>query len=154
LKIVHRPGRIVDGQILYRRQINGSTANVVDIAKMDPKGREIRGIRGKEIAMIFQEPMTSLSMMHSVGSQITEAILLHEKVSKNEARDRAIELLKQVGIARPDRIVDEYPFRLSGGMRQRAMIAMALSCNPAMLIADEPTTALDVTTQAQILELM
>ena len=154
LHIVHSPGRIVGGKILYRSRASDSSENEVDIAQLDARGREIRSIRGKEIAMIFQEPMSSLSMMHSVGSQITEAILLHQKVSKEEARARAVDLLKEVGIPRPDRIVDEYPFRLSGGMRQRAMIAMALSCNPSMLIADEPTTALDVTTQAQILDLI
>jgi len=154
LKIVHNPGRIVGGKILFRRQVGGQTETELDIAALDKKSREIRAIRGKEISMIFQEPMSSLSMMHTVGTQIIEAILLHNKVTKQEARDRAIDLLRQVGIPRPERMVDEYPFRLSGGMRQRAMIAMALSCNPSMLIADEPTTALDVTTQAQILELI
>jgi oligopeptide/dipeptide ABC transporter ATP-binding protein len=104
--------------------------------------------------MIFQEPMTSLSLMHTVGQQIIEMVRLHTGATKPEARDRAIEMLQRVGIPKPERLIDEYPFRLSGGMRQRAMIAMALSCNPTMLIADEPTTALDVTTQAQILDLM
>ena len=153
LNIIQRPGRIVSGEILYYKASNGGF-EIVDIAKMDPQGREIREIRGAEIAMIFQEPMTSLSMMHTVGDQIIEAILLHNQVSKQEARERAIHLLRQVGIPRPERLVDEYSFRLSGGMRQRAMIAMALSCNPHMLIADEPTTALDVTTQAQIIDLI
>jgi peptide/nickel transport system ATP-binding protein len=111
-------------------------------------------LRGNEISMIFQEPMTSLSMMHTVGDQIVEAILLHFKISKDEARKRAIDMLQRVGLPKADRIIDEYPFRLSGGMRQRVMIAMALSCNPSMLIADEPTTALDVTTQAQITSLI
>ena len=149
LGIVQPPGRIVSGQILYHRN-----DGVVDIAALDPKGREVRGIRGKEISMIFQEPMTSLSPMYTVGNQIMENILLHTGTSKQDARERAVSLLAQVGIPKPERLVDEYPFRLSGGMRQRAMIAMALSCNPTMLIADEPTTALDVTTQAQILDLM
>lgn len=155
LQIIRTPGRLVSGQMLFHRPSeDGTTSTVIDLAKLDPKGAEIRKIRGKEIAMIFQEPMTSLSLMHTIGDQITENILLHENVTKKEARERAIEMLHLVGIPKPDRLVDEYPFRLSGGMRQRAMIAMALSCNPNMLIADEPTTALDVTTQAQILDLM
>jgi len=149
LGIVQPPGRIVSGDILFHRD-----DKTVNIAKLPPKGREARQIRGKEISMIFQEPMTSLSPMYTVGNQIMETIILHTGVSKNEARARAIALLEQVRIPKPERLVDEYPFRLSGGMRQRAMIAMALSCNPTLLIADEPTTALDVTTQAQILDLM
>jgi peptide/nickel transport system ATP-binding protein len=152
LQIVHSPGKIVSGEILYHRD-NGND-KVVDIAKMKPRGRQIRSIRGKEISMIFQEPMTSLSSMYTVGNQIMEAILLHTPATKEEARAQAIDLLDRVHIPKPERLVDEYPFRLSGGMRQRAMIAMALSCNPKMLIADEPTTALDVTTQAEILDLM
>jgi len=143
------PGKIVEGEILYRR--NG---NVIDITKLNPKGKEIRAIRGDEIAMIFQEPMTSLNPVYTIGNQIMEAIILHQKVHKKEARGRAIQMLEAVGIPSPEQRVDEYPHQLSGGMRQRAMIAMALSCNPSLLIADEPTTALDVTIQAQILELM
>ena len=154
LNIIRNPGRITSGEINYYKQINENLINVIDIVKLPPKGDKIRQIRGKEIAMIFQEPMTSLSMMHTVGDQIIEAILLHNQVSKVEARKQAIELLDRVGLPKPERMVDEYPFRLSGGMRQRAMIAMALSCNPTMLIADEPTTALDVTTQAQIVDLI
>lgn len=154
LKIVRSPGKIVGGQMLYHRQLPDGKTETVDIAQLDTKGPEIRAIRGKEISMIFQEPMSSLSVVHTVGNQIIETILLHEKVSKQEARNRAIELLRLVEIPKPERLIDEYPFRLSGGMRQRAMIAMAIACNPTMLIADEPTTALDVTTQAQIIELM
>ena len=149
LQLVHNPGKIVGGSILLDQ--DGKTT---DIVELNPKGREIRAIRGKDVAMIFQEPMTSLSGMYTIGNQIIEAIRLHDNVSKQEARDRAIELLRRVGIPKPEQRVDEYPFRLSGGMRQRAMIAMALSCSPRLLIADEPTTALDVTTQAQILDLM
>jgi len=155
--IVHRPGRIVRGEILLHPRFGDESgdASVIDIAKLRPNGREIQEIRGREISIIFQEPMTSLSPMYTVGQQIVEAILAHNRrIPKEEARSRAVELLGKVGIPKPGRLVDEYPFRLSGGMRQRSMIAMMLSCNPAMLIADEPTTALDVTTQAQILELM
>ncbi|MFN8531374.1 MAG: ABC transporter ATP-binding protein [Anaerolineae bacterium] len=154
LGIVHQPGKVVGGSVHYHMPLNDSSTEAIDITKLDPRGAKIRGIRGKEIAMIFQEPMTSLSPLYTVGSQIIEAIRLHNDVSKKEARDRAILLLRQVGIPRPETRIDAYPFHLSGGMLQRCMIAMALSCNPKLLIADEPTTALDVTTQAQILDLM
>jgi peptide/nickel transport system ATP-binding protein len=150
LQLVEKPGKIVSGQILLHRR----DGEIVDLAKLHPRGREIRRVRGGDISMIFQEPMVSLSMMHTIGDQISEAILLHQDVSKADARRLAIEMLGKVGIPKPEERVDAYPFQLSGGMRQRAMIAMALVCNPALLIADEPTTALDVTTQAQILELM
>jgi oligopeptide/dipeptide ABC transporter ATP-binding protein len=154
LQIVHAPGRIVSGEILFSPSGAAENAKRVDIAQLPPRGREIRGIRGKEISMIFQEPMSSLSPMYTVGNQIMENILLHTKLTSKEARALTIDLLGRVGIPRPERLVDEYPFRLSGGMCQRAMIAMALSCNPTLLIADEPTTALDVTTQANILDMM
>jgi peptide/nickel transport system ATP-binding protein len=142
--------RIVGGQVRFTRR-NGE---LVDLTKIDPRGSQIRSIRGNEIAMIFQEPMTSLSPVHTVGSQIAEAIVLHRRANKTEAYQRTVETLKQVGIGNAENRFHEYPHQLSGGLRQRCMIAMALSCNPRLLIADEPTTALDVTIQAQILELL
>ncbi len=153
LQIIDPPGKIVEGSILYHRP-NGSQVQLIDIAQQRPDGPQMRSIRGAEIAMIFQEPMTSLSPVYTIGNQITEALNLHQKISPQAARAEAVDLLRRVGIAQPHRLVDEYPHQLSGGMRQRAMIAMALSCHPRLLLADEPTTALDVTTQAQILELM
>jgi oligopeptide/dipeptide ABC transporter ATP-binding protein len=164
LRIVPRPGKITEGQILYHRpdrhlhgngngEGNGSV-KMIDLTALDDRGPQIRSIRGAEISMVFQEPMTSLSPVHTVGSQIMEAILLHQEVSPQEAREQAIDVLDHVGMPQPRRTVDRYPHELSGGMRQRAMIAMALSCRPSLLIADEPTTALDVTTEAQILQLM
>jgi peptide/nickel transport system ATP-binding protein len=141
--IPNPPGKIVGGEILY----NGT--NLLSLS--DDKMRQIRG---NDISMIFQEPMTSLNPVFTVGHQIDETIILHQKVSKAEARNRAIEMLRLVGIPAPEQRYHEYPHQLSGGMRQRVMIAMALSCNPSLLIADEPTTALDVTVQAQILELI
>ncbi len=146
------PGKIENGEILLYQNDNQSTP--IDLIQLDPKGDVIRNIRGNDIAMIFQEPMTSLSPVHTVGNQIGEAIILHQNVDKNEARVRTIEVLRKVRLPDPENIVDSYPHELSGGMRQRAMIAMALSCNPRLLVADEPTTALDVTVQAQILDLM
>ena len=151
LRIVERPGRIVNGSILLRR--DGEEAGT-DLSRLDPDGSQMRGIRGGDIALIFQEPMTSFSPVHTVGSQIVETIRLHQDVGKREARARALEMLRQVGVSSPERRVDQYAFELSGGLRQRAMIALALSCHPRILIADEPTTALDVTTQAQILDLL
>ena len=143
--------RIVNGQILFNR---GFGEPPLDLTTVDPNGPLIRSIRGNEIAMIFQEPLTSLSPVHTVGSQVAETVELHQDVTSEEAREVAIRMLEEVGIALPEQRFDEYPHQFSGGMRQRAMIAMALSCNPGLLIADEPTTALDVTIQAQILELM
>ncbi|MCA1755051.1 MAG: ABC transporter ATP-binding protein [Spirochaeta sp.] len=144
LQLLPTPPAIIEGgEILF-----GGT----DLLKLSAE--EIRRIRGNEIAMIFQEPMTSLNPVFTIGDQLMETIQLHEKLGGAAARTRAIDMLKLVGIPRADEVIDEYPHRFSGGMRQRAMIAMALSCNPRLLIADEPTTALDVTIQAQILELM
>jgi len=137
------PGRIEGGSIRFRGR---------ELLTLAP--RELRAVRGREISMIFQEPMTSLNPVYTCGEQILETIVLHEKVSRAEARKRAIEMLRLVGIPSPEQRVDEYPHQMSGGMRQRVMIAMALACRPAILIADEPTTALDVTIQAQILELL
>jgi peptide/nickel transport system ATP-binding protein len=166
LRIEPPPGHIVEGQILLHQSYehtnqhntnrnNGSgMSDTIDLVKLDGRGKKIRSIRGAEISMVFQEPMTSLSPVHSIGAQIEEAILLHQDVSEVEARQRALKMLESVGMPRPEVILDRYPHQLSGGMRQRAMIAMALSCHPSLLIADEPTTALDVTTQSQILTLM
>jgi oligopeptide/dipeptide ABC transporter ATP-binding protein len=145
-----RISRIANGEIWFRRSIGEEH----DLVRVDPRGHLIRDIRGNEIAMIFQEPMTSLSPLHTIGEQIMETIILHQKVSKKEALDRAIEILEAVRIGNAREFIKSHPHQYSGGMRQRAMIAMALSCNPQVLIADEPTTALDVTIQAQILDLM
>jgi oligopeptide/dipeptide ABC transporter ATP-binding protein len=163
LRIVQPPGRIVSGEILYHRQERSSGTNgnpdgssvtqIVNLTDLDPRGREIREIRGNEIAMVFQEPMTAFSPVHTIGNQIAEAISLHQKVGSKEARARAIEMLTRVGVPQAATRLDDFPHQFSGGMRQRAMIAMALSCQPSLLIADEPTTALDVTTEAQIIEL-
>ena len=137
------PGKIVNGEILYQGQ---------DLLKKSKK--EMRAIRGNEISMIFQEPMTSLNPVFTVGQQIMESFRIHQGLNKKQAREKTIEMIRLVGIPAPEKVVDEYPHELSGGMRQRIMIAMALACNPKVLIADEPTTALDVTIQAQIIRLM
>jgi peptide/nickel transport system ATP-binding protein len=149
LQIVDQPGRITSGAIRF-----DAGGRSIDIARLDPRGDEIRALRGGAIAMIFQEPMSSLSPVHRIGDQIAEALILHEGIDKRRARARAVELLEQVEIPDAAAAARRYPFEYSGGMRQRAMIAMALACKPALLIADEPTTALDVTTQAEILRLM
>jgi peptide/nickel transport system ATP-binding protein len=154
LRIVPPPGRIVEGKIFLRLGNGDNEQEVVELTALDPLSARVRSIRGSDVAMIFQEPMNSFSPVHSVGSQIMEAVMLHSDVSKAEARNRAVEMLGRVGIPQPEHRIDAYPHQLSGGMRQRAMIAMALVCNPTVLIADEPTTALDVTIQAQIMELL
>ena len=155
LGILDRPGEIVEGEIHFRRRTSdGGAEEEVDLTAHDPDSELMRSIRGGEIAYVFQEPMTSFSPVHTVGNQLIEAIRLHQDVTNDQAREMAVGMLREVGIPLPEQRVDEFSFQLSGGLRQRAMIAMALSCNPSILIADEPTTALDVTTQAQILDLM
>jgi len=154
LQLIDPPGRITGGQILYLQD-----NRIVDLTRQPARGSAMRALRGAEIALIPQEPMAAFSPVHTVGDQIIEAIRLHEKtngrpVSRHDARGRTIELFRDVGISMPEQRVDAYSWQLSGGLRQRAMIAMALSCRPRLLIADEPTTAIDVTTQAQILALL
>jgi len=159
LQLVEKPGRITSGTIRFRRR---DTNEPVDLAQLPPRGATMRDIRGAEIALIPQEPMAAFSPVHTVGDQIIEAILLHghrwqagsRKLSRAEARDITVGLFRDVGISMPEQRVDAYSWQLSGGLRQRAMIAMALSCKPRLLIADEPTTAIDVTTQAQVLALL
>jgi peptide/nickel transport system ATP-binding protein len=156
LRIVEPPGRIVNGQILLRcanKDVSGCDT-VVDLAKLEANSKEMRDIRGAEIALIPQEPMAAFSPVHTVGDQIIEAITLHQDVSKRAARGIALQMFKDVGIPIPEQRLDEFSWQLSGGLRQRAIIAMALSCHPRLLIADEPTTAVDVTTQAQVLRLL
>jgi peptide/nickel transport system ATP-binding protein/oligopeptide transport system ATP-binding protein len=143
IRLVQSPGRVIKGRIFFENR------NLLDLDE-----QEMRHIRGNRISMIFQEPMTSLNPVHCIGDQISEAIWLHQGLSKRKAMDLTVEMLIKVGISDPKKRIREYPHQMSGGMRQRVMIAMALSCNPKMIIADEPTTALDVTIQAQILDLM
>jgi oligopeptide/dipeptide ABC transporter ATP-binding protein len=146
------PGKIVEGQINLHR--SKGEQGIVDIARLNPRGPEMRDIRGGEIAIVFQEPMMSLNPLYKIGEQIAEAVRVHQGVGHKDALDRALEMLTKVQISAPKQRLNEYPHQLSGGMRQRIMIALALSCNPSILFADEPTTALDVTVQSQILDLM
>lgn len=150
LRLLGKGVRITDGRILF----HDSQGQVIDIVGLNPKGKDIQAIRAAQIGMIFQEPMSSFSPVHTIGNQIEEVIHLHLDLDKKQARQKCIEMLGKVGIVNPERAIDQYPFEFSGGMRQRAMIARAMICNPKLLIADEPTTALDVTIQAQILKLM
>lgn len=154
LGIIDKPGHVEAGSMMWRQEPENEAVEAIDLAKQAPNGKLMRSIRGNFISLVFQEPMTSFSPVHTIGNQLTEAIRLHLDLSKKEANDRATELLGLVGIPNPRQRLSEYSFQLSGGLRQRAMIAMALSCDPKLLIADEPTTALDVTTQAQILDLL
>jgi len=159
LRIVEVPGRIVGGELLFLHQNRtpknaDSGGQVIDLAQLKANGNQMRSIRGGEIALIPQEPMAAFSPVHTIGNQIVEAILLHQPVSKAQAQVIAVERLREVGVPNPEQRLDAYSWELSGGLRQRAMIAMALSCNPRLLIADEPTTAIDVTTQAQVLNLL
>ncbi|NCU99789.1 MAG: ABC transporter ATP-binding protein [Proteobacteria bacterium] len=150
LGIVPRPGKVVSGSMVLTR----SDGSSLELAGLDPKGKVIRSVRGNEIAYIFQEPMSALSPIHTIGHQITEVIRLHTGANRDQARERAETVMRQVGLPRPDEVLGRYPHQLSGGMRQRAVIGIALACSPSILIADEPTTALDVTTEAVILDLV
>ena len=172
LGLVDTPGKIVDGSIRWRsgakcgeqpaasapkkrdREVGGDEGEYIDLVKLGPRSERMRQIRGNEISMIFQEPMASLSPMYTIGQHLVEAMRLHRKISEKDAWARGVEMLRSVGIPRPEQRMNNYSFQMSGGMCQRAMIAIALACDPALLIADEPTTALDVTTQARIIELL
>jgi oligopeptide/dipeptide ABC transporter ATP-binding protein len=155
MRLVQKPGRIINGSIIYHRlSEDGKTEELIDIAKLHPDSREVHSFRGGDVGMVFQEPMTSLDPVYTIGNQLEEAIFSHRKATKAEAKETILGMLDRVRLANPDRLYDTYPYQLSGGMRQRIMIAMGLLTRPHLLIADEPTTALDVTTEAQILDLL
>ena len=155
LRLIEPPGKIAEGEILFHleNQKEGRS-NRLDLAQLDSKGKQMRSIRGNEIALIPQEPMAAFSPVHTIGNQLIESVQLHQSLSKDQAFNIAVERLKEVGIPNPLEAMNRYSWELSGGLRQRAMIGMALTCNPSLLIADEPTTAIDVTTQAQVLNLI
>ncbi len=155
MRLVQKPGRIIGGSILYHKVLaDGKGEELIDIAKLSPDSREVHAFRGGEVGMVFQEPMTSLDPVYTVGNQLQEAIRSHRQATPAEAREISINMLRRVKLPNPERLYDSYPYQLSGGMRQRVMIAMGLLTRPQLLIADEPTTALDVTTEAQILDLL
>ncbi len=154
MQLLPRPrGVITKGRIIFSRGTNGSRDRL-DITALKPDGSEMRTIRGNNIAMVFQEPMTSLNPVYTIGNQILEVLKIHTSMTAAEAREHSVEMLRRVGLPKPENVFESYPHSLSGGMRQRAVIAMAFSCNPDLLLADEPTTALDVTTQAKVLDIM